>query len=312
MSWYHYFVLFTLSLVTISAIMMAFYFKSRIKEMSGMILSMATGMNVGLTAGVLFGSLYQGQLYYSTIVSILIGMIVGATCGIAFGILSSLEGFMSGLMGSMMGAMLGEMLTPSQSVIMINILLTLSVCSLILFQILPKPLEKESSSNDRKWIYKPILTFLFLAIYLLFGTQLDKQLILSNSNTTGEKKHTNHTTQEIHNKTVQNELTINVQPGQFSYVPQKITVKKDQAVSLFLKNFDSIDHDIEIKQFSIAKKGNRDHESHLANEEFLHLHASAKMKSKTTFIPLETGTYEFYCTISGHKENGMIGILIVL
>ncbi|TMW73916.1 plastocyanin/azurin family copper-binding protein [Alteribacter natronophilus] len=33
--------------------------------------------------------------------------------------------------------------------------------------------------------------------------------------------------------------------------------------------------------------------------------------SSIIFTPLKTGTYEFFCTIPGHKEAGMRGTLIV-
>ncbi|PLR82189.1 hypothetical protein CVD25_08745 [Bacillus canaveralius] len=186
MSWFYYFVLATLSLVTISTVIMAIHFKSRIRGMAGMAISMTTGMNVGLTGGVLFGSLFQGNLYYSTILSILTGILAGAASGFALGVLPLLEGFMSGLMGGMMGAMLGEMITQNQSIFMINIFLTLSVSCLLLFQILQKPLGKEPHNLDKKWLLKPILTFLFLTAYLIFGNQLDKEWTPANLN------HNNH------------------------------------------------------------------------------------------------------------------------
>ncbi|MFC0274852.1 plastocyanin/azurin family copper-binding protein [Metabacillus herbersteinensis] len=31
-----------------------------------------------------------------------------------------------------------------------------------------------------------------------------------------------------------------------------------------------------------------------------------------TFKPLEQGVFEYYCTIPGHKESGMIGTIDIL
>lgn len=42
-----------------------------------------------------------------------------------------------------------------------------------------------------------------------------------------------------------------------------------------------------------------------------HLHASAQEQTKLTFTPVQESSYELYCTIPGHKEKGMIGLLIV-
>ena len=43
----------------------------------------------------------------------------------------------------------------------------------------------------------------------------------------------------------------------------------------------------------------------------LHVAAGAGGKGTLTFTPSKPGTYEFYCTVAGHKEAGMVGILTV-
>lgn len=306
MNWYYYFVLITLSLVTISTITLIFHFKTRLNGMTGMILSMVTAMNVGLTCGTLFGSLFKGNLFHSTALAILIGVLAGTASGLALGILPTIEGFMSGMMSGMMGAMLGAMIPQEQSIIMINIFLTLSVSSLLLFQVLPTPYEKGGHYN-KKWLLKPLFTFLFLATYLIYGDQLNNQLLITKSTSSGEEGHVNHNTQELQKKTEQKELMVNVQPSQFSYDSKKITVKKDQKVTFIFNNFDSIDHDIEIK--TIPLEYSTPYSERGAD---FHLHASGKTQTKLTFTPIQTGSYEFYCTIPGHKERGMSGQLIVL
>lgn len=313
LSWFHYFVLFTLSLVTISVAIMAFYYKSRLRGMAGMVLSMAGGTNVGLTAGILFGSLFKGDLFYSTVYSILVGILAGTACGLVLGILPSLEGFMAGLMGGMMGAMLGEMIGSDQSVIMINLFLTLSVSTLFLFPILSVPSKIETQNPTRKWLFKPILAFLFLSAYLLWGSQANTQMNISKPNSTDEDGHISHNGQTVKKENQQLELTVSISPSQFSYNPSKIVLKKGQEVSLILENSDIIDHDIEIKHIPLGEKKAETHEGHsdsAENADF-HLHASAKSQSKLTFTPLQTGTYEFYCTIPGHREKGMTGYLVI-
>lgn len=164
------FIFGSLAFVTFISIFLSHHYKSRLTGMAGMIIAMFAGMNIGLTSGVFLGTLYQGNLYLSTMIAVSIGAVSGAACGMSLGILSSIEGFMAGLMGGMMGAMLGEMLTPQQSLVFINIFLTLSLSSLFLFKILPKP----STANYPGSLLKPILTFIFLSVYLLYGSHLGK------------------------------------------------------------------------------------------------------------------------------------------
>lgn len=59
---------------------MSYNYKNRLRDMSGMIISMTVGTGIGLTAGVLLGSIYQGSLYASTLYSVLIGNLAGVTC----------------------------------------------------------------------------------------------------------------------------------------------------------------------------------------------------------------------------------------
>ena len=43
----------------------------------------------------------------------------------------------------------------------------------------------------------------------------------------------------------------------------------------------------------------------------LHVHALSDKQVTVTFTPTDPGTYEFYCTIPGHREAGMVGSLVV-
>ncbi|WP_282155978.1 plastocyanin/azurin family copper-binding protein [Cytobacillus gottheilii] len=308
MSLFHYFVLATLTGSAILVILNARKLRERLTNMHAMIIAMVMGMNIGLTAGVLFGSLYQGDLYSSTLISIAVGAIGGIACGISFGTLSSIEGFMSGLMGGMMGAMLGEMISHEQSTVMLNILLTLTTSSLLLFYILPNSKGCENKVSKKSWFLKPLLTFVLLLSFLLFGNQLDNNLALSDSSISDKHNHGNQNDSKL--EEAQN-VILNVHPSDFSYSPSEIIVEKNQATSITLNNHDQIDHDIEIKNISFQESSNSQHTEHTTGGADFHLHASANSSADITFTPTKTGIYEFYCTIPGHKESGMTGKLIV-
>jgi uncharacterized cupredoxin-like copper-binding protein len=303
---YHIYVLATIILVILASLALTFYYRKRLSSMAGMVLSMAIGMNVGLTSGVFLGVLLKGNLYYSTILSILVGVIAGVACGISLGILPAIEGLMAGLMGGMMGAMLGDMIQQNQAITLVNVFLTLSVGSLLLFQIL----SQDEANTTQKWLLKPLITFAVMAGYLLFGVQLDKNFVFSKSMPPTAKNEHQHENQADHRLT---DITINVHPSNFSYDPKEIILEKNKPVSFILKNHDSIDHDIEIKEIPLEKQGEEEghHHGDSHSEADFHLHAAAKDETKVTFTPLKEGTYSFYCTIPGHLENGMTGVLIV-
>ena len=311
MSLFVYFVVLTLMISTFLAVILTVKLKKRLTNMQGMIIAMMMGMNVGLTSGVLLGALYQGDLYYSTILSMGIGSLAGLACGGRLGILPTLEGFMSGLMGGMMGAMLGEMITTEQSGVMVNILLTLTISSLLLFQILPNTQSNGNDIDNKRWFLKPILTFVFLSSFLLIGNHLEKNLAFSKSDSSTGESHSNHGSQEESTDIEAQQITVNVHPSSFSYSPSKIIVKKNQAVTITLVNHDSLEHDIEIKDISIQMNSEDNDTEDSDGQGDFHLHATANRQTELTFTPLQAGVYKFYCSIPGHAENGMIGELVV-
>jgi uncharacterized cupredoxin-like copper-binding protein len=312
MSLFVYFVIFTIIFTTLLGVLLTVKLRKRLTNMHGMNITMIMGMNVGLTSGVLFGALYQGDLYYSTILSICIGSLVGLAFGVSLGLLPSLEGFMSGLMGGMMGAMLGEMITTEQSGIMINILLSLTVSSLLLFKTLPNSHVNENKIEKKSWFFKPLLTFIFLFTFLLFGSQLDKKIESTKSNYSTGEAHIKHGNQGESINEAAHRITVNVHPKTFSYSPSKVIVKKNNPVTISLVNYDSLDHDIEIKNISIQKdsEDNPSHHPHAQGD--FHLHALANNQAELSFTPLKEGIYKFYCSIPGHTENGMIGEMVVV
>jgi hypothetical protein len=186
---YYVYVITTLSIVLLLSMIFAYHFKGRLAGMNAMIISMFIGMNIGLTSGILLGAINQGDLFLSTLLAMLIGTASGTALGIIFGPASSIEGFMSGLMGGMMGAMLGEMVTPEKSLILINIFLTTSVCTLFLFKIIPQTRTTVKSFRD---FIKPALAFILVSAYLLLGTQLGTAWIQDLQGDSDQLQHHQH------------------------------------------------------------------------------------------------------------------------
>ena len=302
---FHIYVLVLIGLTTLVSIILALSKKKHLTNMTGMIISMFLGMNVGLTAGVTFGIVYQGNLFLSTITGMVIGILAGFLCGICFGILSSLEGLMSGLMGGMMGAMLGEMLAVEQANVFIKIFLLLTICTVLLLIILTTPNKDTVKSSG--WFLKPILTSFLICTVLFLGNSLNTEKEFSKS-----LSH-NHEQQDTHNtvsETQKDTQEVVIETSEMSYLPQEVVVEKDMLITFELKNSDQIEHDIEIRGVSFSMVSESSHH-HGGGENVLHLHAEPQKTSEMTLSMNEVGTYEFYCTIPGHKENGMVGKLVV-
>src|SRR5699024_2411850 len=295
---YELFILGSLSLLTFVVVTLAINWKSKFYKMQGMVISMFFGMNVGLTAGVLLGVTYQGNLYYSTILSMIIGVLAGSLCGLCFGILSVLEGVMAGLMGGMMGAMVGEMINVNQSINLIQIFLFLSISTIFVMAILKT--SKQTKIENKRWLLKPILLSTFIAVYIMAGNSLARE---SKEMMNSETHHSDHSptinnTEEFN----KNSQVIAIETAKMKYSKNEIIVEKNKSVTLTLKNLDTVEHDIEIRTSSFNMiKGSK--HNHGEDNNLLHLHAAPKKTETLTFTVTESGVYEFYCTIPGHKES---------
>jgi plastocyanin len=85
-----------------------------------------------------------------------------------------------------------------------------------------------------------------------------------------------------------------VEGSEYSFSPATITVEEGKTVKLTFKNVGNTIHTWTIDELS-ASTG-----------------SILPGSSKTIeFDAVGAGTYEIYCSVSGHKESGMVGVLIV-
>ncbi len=111
-------------------------------------------------------------------------------------------------------------------------------------------------------------------------------------------------------------LTVNL--NEFAYTPSVVTVSAGQEVTLTIYNEGAIEHDFVIGKIPASSiQGNMEsHDGHMANDMGemnydLHISVPVGESAILKFTPTEAGTYEFLCTVAGHKEAGMTGVLIV-
>lgn len=110
------------------------------------------------------------------------------------------------------------------------------------------------------------------------------------------------------------ELT--VEAKEFAFAPATLEVTAGQPVKLTLQNTGALEHDFSVMEIPMEghaeESGGMEHDMPgMAEEPELHVAAAAKQHATLEFTPTKPGTYEFWCTVSGHKDAGMTGTLVV-
>jgi len=106
---------------------------------------------------------------------------------------------------------------------------------------------------------------------------------------------------------------IEVRGSEYKFSPNEITIPAGQTVTLRLKNVGKTEHDLEVQGLRVEMMGEEDHSGghEGAAPGAVGMHTEKGKSASMTFMAEQKGTYEFWCTISGHKEQGMVGKLTV-
>lgn len=99
----------------------------------------------------------------------------------------------------------------------------------------------------------------------------------------------------------------------------RFEVMVGQPVKLTLQNEGALEHDFSIMEIphtgevmSEEMEGGAEHDmSNMAMEPEVHVLSPAGGSHSVEFTPSQAGEYEFFCTVQGHKEAGMRGVLVV-
>lgn len=102
--------------------------------------------------------------------------------------------------------------------------------------------------------------------------------------------------------------TIDLTANAMAFGSKEITIEKGKAYKLVFKNDDSVEHDFSVKKIPVKLTKKDDHGHGSAD---LHVHADGGKTESVEFTATEAGSYEFICTVAGHKDAGMTGKLIV-
>lgn len=105
-----------------------------------------------------------------------------------------------------------------------------------------------------------------------------------------------------------------VEANEFGFKPSTLKVSVGQPVKVIFRNAGSVEHDWSIFKLPISgkKESSGGHDMpNMTEEPAVHVAAKHGQSNQLEFTPTTAGTYEFWCTVPGHKEAGMIGKLVV-
>lgn len=94
-----------------------------------------------------------------------------------------------------------------------------------------------------------------------------------------------------------------------SYSTNALSGTAGQPLTVNITNSGALDHDFTIDK--IAGTATLDGKDAKATGQDVHAPFKAKGTGKVVITPSAAGTYEFYCTVAGHKDAGMKGTLTV-
>ena len=109
---------------------------------------------------------------------------------------------------------------------------------------------------------------------------------------------------------------------QLRFEPATLTVKVGEPVRIRLDNSKGVTlHDLSIDAIPASKVEvgeSSEHAGHGApivlgtpSASQLHIAAAAGKSAVVEFVPTQPGQYAFYCSVSGHRQGGMEGVIIV-
>lgn len=109
--------------------------------------------------------------------------------------------------------------------------------------------------------------------------------------------------------------SVTIQAKDVKFVPDTVTVPAGSVVELKLENLDETEHDFQVDgldaEVSSGGSVKTGHAGGHGGSQTVAVHTTANEVGSIVFKANKKGTYNFYCTISGHKEAGMVGTLIV-
>ncbi len=105
--------------------------------------------------------------------------------------------------------------------------------------------------------------------------------------------------------------TVVLQAKNVKFLPDKLTISMGSVVELKLENQDATEHDVQVDGLDANVMSGGAMSAGHGGAQMVVVHTMANMMGSVVFTANKKGTYNFYCTIAGHKDSGMVGTLTV-
>jgi uncharacterized cupredoxin-like copper-binding protein len=88
--------------------------------------------------------------------------------------------------------------------------------------------------------------------------------------------------------------TITITATDYTFTPNTLTINKGQPVTIELVNNGKMPHDIVSPELNLQSST-----------------IQPGQTTRVTFTPEDSGTFNFYCSVDGHRDLGMVGSIVV-
>ncbi len=109
-------------------------------------------------------------------------------------------------------------------------------------------------------------------------------------------------------------LRTEVSATELSFTPTQVTAKVGQPITVSFANVGAVEHDWAVMNLP-AREVHASGEAHTDHDEAapeVHVAAKPGGRAELTFTPDEAGRYTIVCTVPGHADAGMMGMLTVV
>ena len=109
-------------------------------------------------------------------------------------------------------------------------------------------------------------------------------------------------------------LRTEISATELSFTPTQVTAKVGQPITVSFANVGAVEHDWAVMNLP-AREVHASGEAHSDHDDAapeVHVAAKPGRRAQLTFTPDEAGRYTIVCTVPGHADAGMMGMLTVV